>query len=109
MCKNINAERSFVDLISQILAELPIAKKSVYHVITFYYRGLSVGISGFSWALNMTIGILKLQNHQKYVYVLSVTSSNFLTPVNKYLCILKLIICNLKECVAGVYYWFARV
>ena len=106
-----NAERSFVDLIRHILAELPIAKNQSIksEVITFYYSGLSVGNSGFSWALNMTIGILNLQNHQKCVYVQTVVSSNFLTPVNQYLCILKLIICNLKECVAGVYYWFARV
>ena len=39
MYKNINAESSLVDLIRQILAELPIAKNqsNKLEVITFYY------------------------------------------------------------------------
>ena len=81
MYKNINAERSLVDLIRQILAELPIAKNQSIklEVIAFYYRGLSVGNSGFSWALNMTIGILNLQNHQKYVYVHALSKAQLLS------------------------------
>ena len=49
MCKNINAERSFVDLISQILAELPIAKnQSIMSLrsITGDYPSASLGSRG---------------------------------------------------------------